>query len=81
MKLVEQILKELGADGLNAITLVPGECCYVKNVKTVVEFSPQTIVVRSGKKSVTVEGENMLVGEYFECDLLIKGDVRAVRIE
>lgn len=81
MKLIEQILNQLGADGLNAITLVPCSCCYLKNIKTITDFSTQRISMKTGKKNVVVEGENLQVGEYFEGDLIIKGDVRAVKIE
>lgn len=81
MKLVEQILGELGVDTLKSITLVPGVCCYMKSVKTVLSFSPQTIVLAVGKKSVTIEGDDMEVGKYFEGDILINGNVRSVRIE
>ncbi len=81
MKLIGQILNELGADGLNGIVLYPGACCYVKSVKSVSDFSPKKIVLRAGGKSVSIEGENMQIGEYFEGDILIKGGVMAVRIE
>ena len=81
MKLIEQILNELGADTLKSITLVPNVCCYLKSVKAVISFSPQCIVLKVGKKMVKLEGEEMIVGEYFEGDILIKGDVRSLIIE
>lgn len=81
MKLVEQILNELGADGLKSVTFVPGECCYLKSVKSVLSFSPQKIILSVGKACVFVEGEDLSVGEYFEGDLLIKGKVRTVGVE
>ncbi len=81
MKLVEQILNELGADGLKSLTLVPGECCYLKSVKSVLSFTPRSVVLSVGRFSVFVEGEELSVGEYFEGDLLVKGNVRSVRFE
>lgn len=81
MKLVEQILSEFGGEGLNGITLVPDKCCYLKSVKSVLSFSPVKIMLVIGRFSVFVEGENMTVGEYFEGDLMIKGNVRCVRVE
>ena len=81
MKLIEQILSEMGADALKSITLVPNVCCYMKSVKSVIGFSSQMIVLAVGKQRVTLEGENMQVGEYFEDDILIKGNVRSLKIE
>ena len=81
MKLLEQILNEMGADTLKSITLVPGSCCYLKSVKSVVDFSPERIALSVGKKRVTLEGEDMLLGEFFEGDLLVKGDIRVIKID
>ena len=81
MKLLEQILNEMGADTLKSITLIPNSCCYLKSVKYVVDFSPERIVLAVGKKRVTLEGENMLLGEFFEGDLLVKGDIRVIKID
>lgn len=81
MKLVEQILRELGADGLNGITLVPGRCCYLKSVKSVINISEESIILAVGKNRVEISGGELEVGEYFEGDVIIKGDVRAVKVE
>ena len=81
MKLLEQIFKELGVDTLKSITLVPGSCCYLKSVKSVVGFSAEKIELRVGKTCVTVDGVDMQIGEYFEGDMLIKGDVRGIKID
>lgn len=81
MKLLEQILSELGADSTKSITLVPGYCCYLKNVKAVKSFSSSLISLAVGKLAVTLEGDNMEVGEYFQGDLLVKGNVKGVKID
>lgn len=81
MKLLEQILNEMGADTLKSITLVPGSCCYLRSVKSVVDFSSERIVIAVGKKRVTLEGADMLVSRYFEGDLLVKGDVKVIKID
>ncbi len=81
MKLLEQILNELGYDTAKSVTLVPGSCCYLKNVKTISSFTPGLIVVTAGKLTITLEGENMEVGEYFEGDLLVNGSVKGVKID
>ena len=81
MKLLEQILNEMGADTLKCITLVPGSCCHLKSVKAVVEFSDRKIELKVGKMLVTLEGNDMQIGEYFEGDILVKGDVRGIKID
>lgn len=81
MKLLQQLLNEMGADTLKSITLIPDSCCYLKSVKSVVDFSPERIVLKVGKSSVTVEGNDMTLGEFFEGDLIIKGGVKGVKID
>lgn len=81
MKLIEQILGELGCDSLKSITLVPGSGCYLKSVKAVSDFSAVRIVLTVGKNTVTVEGTDLRLGEYFQGDLFIKGDVRGIKID
>ncbi len=81
MKLLQQILSELGADLSASVTLVPGSCCYLKGVKTILSFSPELITLSAGKLTLSVGGEDMQVGGYFEGDLLIKGAVREVKVE
>lgn len=81
MKLLEQILNEMGADTLKSITLIPNSCCYLKSVKSVVDFSPERMVLAVGRKRVTLEGENMLLGEFFEGDLVVKGEIRVIKID
>lgn len=81
MKLLEQILNEMGADTLKSITLVPGTCCYLRSVKSVVDFSAERIVLAVGKKRVMLEGTDMLLGEFFEGDLLVNGDIKGIKID
>lgn len=81
MKLLEQILNELGADEMKSITLVPGSCCYLKSVRTITDFSDAKIVLQCGKNRVTVEGEGLTVGKFFEGDLLVEGGVKAVKVD
>lgn len=81
MKLLEQLLNEMGADTLKSITYVPDCCCYLKSVKAVVDFSPERIVLAVGKKRITLEGENMLLGEFFEGDLIVKGNVKVIKVD
>ncbi|MCD7728410.1 MAG: YabP/YqfC family sporulation protein [Clostridia bacterium] len=81
MNLILQLIKEMGADTANAITLCMGECAYFKCVKGVALLSSQKITVVCNKKLISVTGENLTVAEYFQGDILIKGDIYGVQIE
>ena len=81
MKLLEQILGELGADTLKAFTVVPQFGGYFRSVKQVAEFSPERIILLLRRDVITIEGENLEVGSYFEQDIFIKGDLKAVKVE
>lgn len=81
MKLLEQILSELGGDTLKSFTVVPDFGGYFRSVKTVSDFSAEKIVLVQRRAVITVEGENLEIGSYFEQDVLIKGAIRTVKIE
>ena len=81
MKLLQQILSELGADTRKSMTVVPGFGGYFQNIKGVAEFSASRVVMEIQKGSITVEGENLKVGEYFEGDVILKGKIEVVKIE
>lgn len=81
MNLLMQILNEVGADTTNAYTVVPSFGAYLKNVKTVLQYSPQQIVVAVGKSTITVDGENLIISKFFQGDMLLTGNVVATKIE
>ncbi len=81
MKLLEQILSELGADTLKSFSVVPDFGGYFRSVKGVSEYSPEKIVLSLRKNFITVEGENLSLGKYFEEDLLIRGKIRCIKID
>ncbi len=81
MKLLEQIIGELGGDTLKAFTVVPTFGGYFRSVKSVAEYTPQKIVLLLRKTVLTLEGENMEIGKYFEQDLFIKGNIRVINVE
>ena len=81
MKLLEQILEELGADTLKSFSVVPGFGGYFRSVKGVVEYTPEKIVLALKKNKITVSGENLTLGKYFEEDLLIRGGISGVTID
>ena len=81
MKLLEQILSELGADTLKSFSIIPDFGGYFRSVKGVAEYSQEKIVLSLKKSRITVVGENLTLGKYFEEDLLIKGKISGVQID
>ena len=81
MKLLEQILSELGADTLKCFSIVPGFGGYFRSVKGVAEFSQERIVLALKKNKITVEGSSLAIGKYFEEDVLITGSIAGVKID
>ena len=81
MKLLEQLLAELGAEALNALTFIPLKACYFKDVRTVLDLSDTSVTLVSGKNKVILKGEGLTVKSYFCGDLFIEGKVRSVEIE
>lgn len=81
MKLLEQILSELGADTLKSFSIVPDFGGYFRSVKGVAEYSSEKVVLSLKKNRITVVGENLTLGKYFEEDLLINGKIAGVQID
>lgn len=81
MKLLEQILGELGADTLKAFTVVPSFGAYFRSVRAIGAYSPAKIILLIRRMTVTVEGENLEVGKYFEEDVFIRGSIKEIHIE
>lgn len=81
MKLLEQILGELGADTLKSFTIVPKFGGYFRSVKAVKEFSQDKIILSLKRGEITLTGEKLEIGSYFEEDIFVKGDIRNIEIE
>ncbi len=81
MKLLEQILCELGADTLKSFSIVPEFGGYFRSIKGVAEYSSERVVLALKKNKITVVGEGLTLGKYFEEDLLIKGKIVGVQID
>lgn len=81
MKLLEQILGELGADTLKAFTVVPKFGGYFRSIKAVKELSSEKIILALKRGEVTLTGDKLEIGSYFEEDIFIKGDIRNIEIE
>lgn len=81
MKLLEQILGELGADTLKAFTIIPRFGGYFRSIKSVKELSAEKIILLQRRCVIIIGGENLDIGSYFKDDILIKGDIREIKIE
>lgn len=81
MKLLEQIMEELGGDTSKSFTIVPRFGGYFRSIKSISEYTPQKIVLKLKKFDLTLTGEDMQVGKYFEEDLFIKGDIKGIQID
>ena len=81
MKLIKEILKEYGADVLKSFTIIPNFGGYFCSVKSVIEYTPQKIILSQNKKIIKVHGENLSILEYFQQDMLILGNFSGVEIE
>ncbi len=81
MKLLFSILEESGADTAKAYTVIPGYGAYFKSVKEVSYYSREKIMLKIGKKYLTLVGENLTIGKYYQQDLLVLGEVRSTEFE
>lgn len=81
MKLLEQILAELGADGLKSFYVQPNFGGYFRSVKSIQEYSPEKIVLCLRHGRIILEGEKLEIDKYFQEDALIKGEIKGVKIE
>ena len=83
MRLLGEIRKifpaEEGAFGLQ-YTVVEGGG-YFENVKRILEFTPQTVVLKCGGGNLRIEGEGLSLGKYFQGDLAVRGKIVKVERE
>ena len=85
MRLFEEIMSVLGPDGEvlfggAKVVLYAGKCAYFENVKSISSFSDGELVLSLKEGSVTAEGSGFSFARYGDGDLLLKGDVRSVRV-
>lgn len=74
-------MSELGADTLKSFSIIPSFGGYFRSVKSIAEYSSGKMVLLQKKNTIILEGEKLEVGKYFEEDIFIKGDIKAVTIE
>lgn len=80
MRLFSEIVKSLSAE-LGAgvqYTVLDGQGGYFQNVKRILEFSQEKIVLRGKKGCVCVQGKNLSIGKYYAGDVSVKGDIDRV---
>lgn len=59
-------------------TVVDGRGGYFQNVRRIVEFSEERVVLAGKRGSVVVEGRTLSLGKCFLGDVSINGDIRKV---
>lgn len=83
MEFLREIAGVLGADAAGAFrvqyTVIDGKGGYFQNVKRLVQFSEEAVVLRGREGALRVEGTHLSLGKYFAGDLVIAGDI--VRVE
>ena len=50
-------------------------------MKSINEYSPEKIVLVLRKTVLTLEGEKLELGKYFEQDVFIKGEIKGIKID
>ena len=83
MKLFSEIVKALSAEvGTGGqYTVVDGQGGYFQNVKRILEFSAERIVLCGKKGCVRVEGKNLRIGKYYAGDVAVVGEIERVERE
>lgn len=79
MRLFSAIRDVLAADGLDIArvhyTVIDGRGGYFQNVRRLVEFSSERVVLAGRKGRVYVEGEGLRLGRCGEGDVTVLGDI------
>ncbi len=62
------------------VVLYAGKCACFENVKSIADFSSESITLILKKGRVRAEGEKLMIERYGGGDLVIRGDVRRVEL-
>jgi len=86
MRLFSEIAKQLSAEGFETArilyTVADGRGGYFQNVKRVLEFTPERIVLQGKRGAVRIEGKSLSLGKYFGGDATVLGEISCVsRVE
>lgn len=78
-------MRAIGADGLDSsrvqYTVVDGKGGYFQNVRRLVEFSPEKIVLAGKRGRVCVEGSALILGKCTLGDVSVFGNIVKVERE
>ena len=82
MKILSEIFSALAADGLEiariSYTVVDGRGGYFQNVKRLLEFSEDAVVLGGKKGRVRVTGKGLSLGKCTAGDVTVLGDIAGV---
>lgn len=80
MRLIREIFKALSAEAGAGVqyTVVDGQGGYFQNVKKILEFSPELIILRGKKDGVRIEGKDLRIGKYYAGDVAVGGSIERV---
>ena len=83
MRLISEIFKAVSAEAGARVeyTVVDGQGGYFQNVKRIVEFSPNQIVLRGKKDLLKVGGTELKIGKYYAGDVYVRGNIERVERE
>jgi len=79
MKLGSELLKIMGAEaGTGVEYTVTAGGVYLQNVKRLIAFSAERVVLRGRKGAVEIEGTGLSLGKYESGDVHVRGDILRV---
>ncbi len=59
-------------------TVLDGRGGYFQNVRRLLEFTPERVVLAGKKGSLSVEGKELSLGKCFRGDVVVRGDISKV---
>lgn len=84
MKIFEEILEHLPLEkelihSKAKIILYGKKLAYFENVKKILAFSPQELILLTKDGKIAIQGENFVIAQYGDGDLILQGIVQAVQ--
>lgn len=77
MGLFQAIQNDLSSDRVQ-YTVLDGRGGYFQNVRRILEFSEEKIVLAGKKGTVCVEGGGLFLGKCYRGDVSVRGDIKKV---
>lgn len=84
MKIFEEIVEHLPIDkelihSKAKIILYGKKLAYFENVKKIFAFSPTELIVLTKDGKLQIQGENFVIAQYGDGDLILQGSVQALQ--